>query len=72
MKTFSIKWDKLRFPEFPVELVEKTGLVVTQTKESMFVTKIDITSSTEEGITLELAFELGAMVAGHMYVVGSH
>jgi hypothetical protein len=72
MKTFSIKWDNLRFPEFPVELVEKTGLVVTKTKESMFVTKIDITSPTEEEISLELAFELGAMVAGHIYVVGSH
>jgi len=72
MKTFSIKWDNLRFPEFPVELIEKTGLVVTQTKESMFVTKIDITSPTEEEISLELAFELGAMVAGHIYVVGSH
>jgi riboflavin synthase alpha subunit len=67
MKTFSIKWDNLRFPSFPIELVEKTGLVVVITKESMFVSNVEISSPTED-ISLELAFEIGAMVAGHMYV----
>lgn len=68
MKTFSIQWDNLRFPEFPTALVEKTGLVVTITKQSMFRSNIEISSPTEEEISLELAFEIGAMVAGHMLV----
>lgn len=68
MNSLTIEWDVLRNGDFPVEAVESCNLNVEIVKSSVFKESITLTSNTDELITPELAFYLGALVSSEVCV----